>query len=109
MPLDLTADLAAALRTDEGRAALAEVLAPVVRRELREALQEHAADRFVDIAGAAKHCGMTPGAFKVRLGSDAELARLRLGTGRLTRFRATDLDAWLARRQSQKRGRQVEG
>lgn len=105
----LALELLAALRDPQTAAALAAELRPVLRpvlgEELRRALAEHAADRHLDIPGAAKHCGTTATAFRQRLATDPELQRLRLGAGRLTRFRVSDLDLWLARRQSQKKRR----
>src|SRR5258708_5426992 len=103
MTFDLLPEMVAALRVALADPATVAALRPIIREEMGAALAAAAHDRRLTIAQAAQHCGMSAGAFNVRMGKDGELAKLRLGTGRLTRFRASDLDAWLAGRQSQRK------
>lgn len=93
MPIDLRSDLIQAFRD------------PAVGKALREALAVHhdvaaavaaQGDPLLSIAAAAKHIGLTAGAFRQRLASDATLDDLRIGKGRLSRFRRSDLDRWVA-------------
>jgi predicted DNA-binding transcriptional regulator AlpA len=109
MPIDLKEDLAAALRSPEVRAALAEVLTPVVRSEVKAGFVDHQADQHLTLRQAAQHCGTSYAALLTRLSGDEELQKLRIGQGRLTRFRRSDLDLWLSRRQPRRRHKGTGG
>lgn len=92
--IDLTPELIRALpealRSPEVRAALAEAVVPAVMTALAEG-----ADALLSIHEAAVHVGLSYTAFKARLRDSADLQALRIGAGRMSRFKRRDLTAWV--------------
>lgn len=67
MALDLAGELLSALRSPEGRRALAEALRPVVAEEIRRALEDREADAVLDTNALAKLLGCSPRALRARI------------------------------------------
>lgn len=95
--IDLAAELVAALRSDAGRAALADALRPVVAAAVREELSR-AGDSLLDDRAAAEHVGLSVVAFRARVRRERDLAALALGGERFRRWRRCDLDGYMTAR-----------
>lgn len=90
--IDLGAELLAALRSPDGRAALADAMRPVVAAEVRTALVEREQDRMVDLRGLAALLGSpSTAAAKMAVRRDPELAALALRMGSRRRWRASEV------------------
>lgn len=95
MPLDVAGLLAEAARDPR----FADVLRPIVKDAVRDALSESAADSWLDTAGAARHvygCEGQEEAFRKLRVRHPELDRFSVGEHKLRRWKRGDLDAWLA-------------
>lgn len=90
--LDLTAEVTRALEIAAPQ--FVELLRPVIREEVIAALDRHS-DPLLPIPQAAEYCGLSAAAFRQRLQTDTHLQGLRQGTGRMSRFRRSDLNAWV--------------
>lgn len=95
MPVDFVEVLAEALQDRRVGSALAQHIKPAIH----QALAEQAADTWLTAAQAARHLYGEDGcaeAFRKLRGRHAELDRLSRGTGKLRRWRRSDLDAFMA-------------
>ena len=95
MPLDVAGLLAEAAKDPR----FADVLRPIVKEAVRDALSESTADSWLDTAGAARHVYGSEGqedAFRKLRARHPELDRFSVGEHKLRRWKRGDLDAWLA-------------
>lgn len=90
--LDLAAALALVLRDPRVRAALVEILLPLLLQALAQRDKE-SQEHWLSRKEAAAYCGMTYTAFKKRVLSDAMLSQKGKGTPK--RWKPKDLDAWM--------------
>lgn len=105
MPLDVAGLLAEAAKDPR----FADVLRPIVKEAVRDALSESAADSWLDTAGAARHvygCEGQEDAFRKLRARHPELDRCSVGEHKLRRWKRGDLDAWLASNPRAKRRRE---
>ena len=103
--IDLGAELLAALRSSDGRAAIAEAVRPVLAAELRRALDERERDRLIGLADLAALLGSpSVGAAKMAVRRDPELAALALRVGSRRRWQRSAVLALLDARRAERAG-----
>lgn len=97
MSLDLAAEVVAALRSPDGRTALADALRPVIAAEVQAALAHRGEAEILDGPALARLLGVTPAALRMRLRRGSDLAAVaRTVDGRRV-WRRADVDLLLAR------------
>jgi len=98
--IDLAAEVLAALRSPEGRAALVDPLRPVIAEAVRAVLDERERDALLGIADLAALLGCSPAAAKARVHRDSELAGLALRVGSRRKWRRSEVLTLLESRRS---------
>lgn len=105
MPLNLVAEVVAALKDPEVVAQHRESLRPIIIEALAEALKTRETDSWLTSEQAAALLGYpTAAAFKVARGRNLELGALGVKVGRCWRFRRSDLHRWMASNPRRGRG-----
>jgi hypothetical protein len=94
--LDLAQELISALESPRGVAVLQRALREVVADEVRRALVERDADRFVSQADLARYLGITPKALSMRLARGSELMALAMTVDGRRAWRKSEVDAVLS-------------
>lgn len=97
MPLDLASELLAALRSPDGRSALAEAVEPVVERVVRRLLDENDQDQLLDTNALSRVLGISPRALRMRLTRGSQLAEIALSIDGRRVWRRRDVQALMAR------------
>ncbi len=95
MQLDLAGGLAEALTDSRVSSAMSKL----VESAVSAALSKSAADSWLSAAEAARYvygCDGKTEAFRKLRNANPELDAMGVGTGRLRRWKRTDLDAWIA-------------
>ena len=105
MSVDLAAEVVAALRSEAGRAALKDAIAPVVADEVRRALAEKSdvLEPLSNILGVSKK------AASARLTREPELRKLGVRVGRRTLFTRARVLSYFGEQQAERTGLRVVG
>lgn len=90
MPIDIQEDLIRALLSPQVISAYSGAIAVAVSNDAFATSN----DPLLTITMAAKHVGLSPGAFRQRLATDKDLQSIRRGSNRMSRFKRHDLDQW---------------
>jgi hypothetical protein len=94
MALDISREFIEALRSADGRAALADAIGPVVD----EIVQRRLAERAEQLQPLAAILGCERKAANSRLARDADLRNLGVLSGKRLLFRASDVESYLRTR-----------
>lgn len=97
--IDLISELRAALTHPEVRT----ILTVYIKQAVKEALTERDTDTWLDHKAAAKLLGLTVPSFIAKRRRYPELDQMSAGSGRMRRWRRTDLEQWLDAQGQQRR------
>lgn len=95
--IDLGAELVAALRSPDGRAALADAVRTVVAVEVRAALNQSEEAHYLDSSALAKMLGISPAALRMRLRRGSAFSGIALTVDGKRVWRRGDIEALIAR------------